>query len=957
MQKISLIVVLFLALAGPASAQFYPTQYRPAHLDWQQLRTDHFRIVFPAGEDSAAYETGRILEAQYKDVQNLVGGSLSDFPVVLNNYNDMSNGYVTPYHFRMEVEIPTIKGKSLNPQSGDWMQTVMPHELVHALHLSETPPLSIPGLLKPFAPDMVRSFHSAVPSGVLEGIAVEHETEGVSRYGGRGQYPYFTGQFDAVFNSDSRWSMGQMVHISADSRPFNRHYIGGYEFTHWLQDNYGEDATKDAIRFYAAWPFLGYGIALKHSTGLYPAQLYHRFEDDLKKEEQKKLAAHKDRGWTPLHLLAIPKKGASIRRPKFISDKKILFYGSFYNDRPGFFSYNLGQHRMKRQLETYMVEDYRYDLSQDGHTLLYARYVPDPIYSHTFKSDMYRLNLQTGQEQRLTKNKRVFSPFFAGSRINALQTDDQSTRLVKLSGENNSIEPILAPKNGKIIAVASNPVHPEQIAVVANMRGKQGLWITTMARINSISEQDPTIIFEKGSIFDPVWHPKGDRLLFTSDYSGMDNIYEYHLNGDSLNQVTNSRYNAFEASYSPGGDRIVYIHQEGNQQLPATLSRSEFYGEKIDKALWHNPSGALANELGTDHTGQKGTNGTSHRWERSSYGSRTGWLKPRAMLPYIDSEKGQYGVSLLSGDLLRQNAYNLQLSAGHRRLWYDFSYKHTGFYPGFRTTFYNKPIVTTSQEAIEERGISLGIPIPITLEQNTRTTFLRLRPQLKAAQLRAFDPGQGSALSPYSYRYTLNFTTTLYYRLQQNIRDVQPNTGWMLFTETNRDLFAKTRRSQDYPYYVPVGTKSAFRAGIYKYLSPLRRYNQSLRIGAEVITQSKNAFFDIQSLVSPGFDGDVLTGKNNILSLGTRYTVPIWYPDDGGFLIPAYLSNVYLVGFTNTVGDLSDSSFSKFYTNSRTIFGAGLRTTFRISNLTLDIGVALALEPTRNNLNAFIGYF
>ena len=90
------------------------------------------------------------------------------------------------------------------------------------------------------------------------------------------------------------------------------------------------------------------------------------------------------------------------------------------------------------------------------------------------------------------------------------------------------------------------------------------------------------------------------------------------------------------------------------------------------------------------------------------------------------------------------------------------------------------------------------------------------------------------------------------------------------------------------------------------------------------------------------------------MSLGTRYTIPLIYPDDGGFLLPLYISNIYLVGFSNTVADASDGvSINR----TRTIIGAGLRAQFRFSNLSLDIGIGIGYEPTRGNSNVFVGNF
>ena len=134
-----------------AQFSFYPTQNRPPGLNWQELETPHFRIIFPEGLDSTALRAGRILESQYEISKALTGGSLKDFPVVLTNYNDLTNGFVTSLNFRSEVDLAPFKGKNINPQSGAWLEAVLPHELIHANHANLIEPFSFAAFLSAFS--------------------------------------------------------------------------------------------------------------------------------------------------------------------------------------------------------------------------------------------------------------------------------------------------------------------------------------------------------------------------------------------------------------------------------------------------------------------------------------------------------------------------------------------------------------------------------------------------------------------------------------------------------------------------------------------------------------------------------------------------------------------------------------------------------------------------------------
>ncbi|NGP77910.1 hypothetical protein G3570_14775 [Balneolaceae bacterium YR4-1] len=956
-------ILLFLLLYASASAQFYPTQYRPPNLQWQQLETPHFKIVFPSGEDSVAWRTGRILESEYNKVQDLADGKLSDFPVILNNYNDRSNGFVTPFHFRSEIEIPPIKGKALNPQSGNWLEAVEPHELVHALHYSNTGGFGIGGLVNLFSPDLARSFHSAIPSGITEGLATYHETEFVAPNGGRGNHPYFYNQFNAVFDSQERWTMGQMSHFPEHNRPFNRHYIGGYEFTRWLQDTYGRETTRKALNFYIDLPFLGYGVALKHATGKWPATLYNEFEKSVAEERSKDTIAQK-----PIPTLGIPLQGASVHRPKWLDPNTLIFYASFYNGSPGFYTYDLNSGNLTCLVTTNSVTDYLYDLSDDKSTITYAYYRSSALYDRTYLSELVEVNLKDQSQKRLSQNGRVYAPEISGQNTYALQTSGASSRLIRFNTGEQTSKVMVDLGPHQIIEIAVNPKESNQWAVIVNKRGIQGLWLVSEQSVQEDLQQDPILAFSKGSIYDISWHENGDKLLLTSDHSGTMQIYEYDLQQQQLVQLTQSNYNAFEASYSPDGKRIAFILQKENEQLPAVLEMESFVYNEVDPYLWKPNKDKVAfmerPELGEQVETE------SQQWEQSSYKTGISWLKPRAVLPVVEevgrTDSYQIGATLHSGSLIQDQAYSLELTGYEQRLWYDFSYRNKTYYPGFKASIFSEPAFRTlnfssdqgnfSLPAVrQERSFALSVPLTYNLERNVYFSSFTIEPELRRSQIRYLPTGSGSAFSDFGNLTIGNLFSSLRYKLQQNIRDVQPNTGLVLFGEiehyfSSTDLIFNVNNQQFRQSFLKP---TALRGGFYTYLSPLKQWNQSLRVSLLGITQTAGVF-DNQFLVSDGFSESVFPTANNALSLGTRYTVPLIFPDDGGLLLPLYLSNIYLVGFTNTVADASGRITLD---QTRTVIGAGIRARFRLSNLALDIGVGVGYEPTRGKTNIFVGNF
>lgn len=958
MRYFLILLLLFCGICTYAQAQFYTTQYRPP-LQWEQLKTPHFKIVYTTGNDSIALRTGQILEEQYASIQKLVGGELNNFPVILNDYNDRSNGFVTSHHFRSEIELPPMKGKSLNPQTGGWLENVVPHELVHALQYSNLGSYNLPRFISLFSPDIARSFHGAIPSGINEGLAVYHETKNVSSKGGRGNFPLFTNQFESTFKSGRRWSMGQMLQRSSDTRPFNRHYIGGYTFTNWLHQNYGENVSRETLNFYMNYPFLGYGAALRHTTGKWPGQLY----DQLVKEKQESLNGKKE-PITSYQTLSIPFKGREIRRPKWLSDSTLVFYGSFYNARPGFYRYDLESEEIKQLVSTNSVGDYRYDLSEDRSKMIFGYYQADPIYDNTSKAELIEFNFSTEAQKKITKDGRVYAPAYIDieNELWALQTRPASSAIASVAAD--SISEVFSHPDYEITAIITHPQN-HQVAVIANKSGDQALWI---ARRNQLSQElhgAPDVSFENGSVFDPEWHPDENKLLFSSDFTGNQQIYEFNIDKNTIHQLTNTSFNAFEGSYSPDGQRIAFIRQHKNERLPAILNQTDFLNKSIEPEKWQTSE--TTTTVTTSSIVSDSVFTESKRLKTDSYTTGGRWLKPRTILPAFkevgNNNTYQAGFSLHSNSLLADQSYSAEFTFFEDRGWYEITYQNKSFYPGFKAQLYSEPdyLAFESERGNvltllrQNRALSLSVPLNVRFNNNIYSSSVYLEPEIRYSQIRFFDTREELPPSEFSSLAVANLYSQFNIRLQQNIRDVQPNTGITLFSEiehylSDRELSFAINNGE---IQLTQPRSTALRGGLFSYFSPLRRWNQSLRIGLQGLTQS-GLIFNNQSLVSDGFSEQVLPTANNLLSLSTRYTIPLIFADDGGFLLPFYLKNLYLVAFSNSV---TSPASADWYKQSRSVFGLQLRTQFRISNLSFDIGVGYGYEPTRKNHQFFIDSF
>lgn len=961
---LSLFLVLF---ALPVQAQIYDTKYRPPSQEWMELNTEQFRLIYPKRYQKEAYRSLSILESESSDIGELVGGNMHRFPFILNPENDRSNGFVTTFNYRSEVELSPIISKSMNPKSGDWLEIVLPHELVHAMHFNSNP-ASVTRLLTLFSPDMRRATHTAAPAGFLEGIAVQYESHNPIPQAGRGHYPYFRNQFRSALGTPEEWSMGQLIHTSTYTPPYNRHYIGGYEFVNWLLETYGDDSMQQAIEYHYSYPFLGFGTALRHETGYWPGKLYGQFSEEKKQNESQRLDEIANSTDSLSEEIPFSAKCKLLHRPKWLDETTLVFFGQSCNRTTGFFTYQMETNSVDLLDEVSITDDFVYDLSEDKQNLTYSRYHSHVLFDNVYRGDLHVLNPETGRSDRITKNLRLFSPARFGSDLLALKTAANQMELVRISPETGEIrQEYSKPEHSTIVQAAPNPFDPGSVAIIGRIKSSQGIWFENLIDGQSILDKNPTIIFENGSIFDLSWHPTDEKLLFVSDHTGVMNVYEYDVQSEIIHQLTDSKFNAFEASYSPDGTRIAYVLQDQNEQTIHTINRDDLLWKEIPQGDWQFDEDIkmsferplMGRDIAADTTA----------WQPEPYTTGFAWLKPRLWLPSYEEDNGFHrpGLTFESVDVMTSQAYSLDMSLMAERFWYDASYIYKGFYPGFQVEVYDEPFFVsfpvdeedeTFQELLQQsRGVSLKIPIPLTLESNVRYSSLYFEPQYFASQIRFLDPYESSTpVSDFGTRHTLGFRTVFNWNLRQFTRDVQPNSGWSFFIEgrhalnTDQFIIETEQLSVD-------GTlvkRRGLRAGISRFLSPLKRWNQSLQLSARVYTQTDVPVFGILSQYSDLFSETPLPGANNVGLFDARYTIPIIYPDDGGLLLPLYLSNIYLVLFSQTAADLDQSDS---LSASRSVLGAGIRSRFRLSNLTFDIGIAIGWEPDTNNITYHFGNF
>ena len=953
------VLALSGCLPGAVQAQvlplFYGTVYRPPGVRYQVFKSPHFDVIFQEGAEADAREAAGILEAELPRTQALVGSPRRmRMPVVINQFNDRSNGFVSAFPFRQEIEDIGIKGSRLSASYSSWMWAVAPHELVHAVQAQSGTGFGVGEVMRWFAPDLARSFNLTIPLGMTEGAAVYHESR-VQEGAGRLNFSLFQMQFRAAMLSERPWSLAQMLEAPAFSRPANRFYIGGSNFFRHLADQDAGRFFQRAMAFHYRFPFLGHGVELWYGARRSPARLGREFRQAMYRRETARIDA--------LGLLTEARTlaqgpGRYHRRPRWLDDSTLVAYVSGYDVRSGFYRIDArtGRHRLISHQA--LTEDDYFSLSADSTALLFTRYVRNPFAPIKSLAEVFRVDLKTGKAVALTRNGRAHAPVEGPSGVWALQNDGQFNQWGQVQPA-GTVVPLTDYHRATFIQVAPSPVE-ETVAVVLNIRRRQGLFRASFGA-GGKPTLTPWLFFKDASIHDVAWSADGRYLLFSADPEGIVNVYAYDEHTGRVLKLTNVAFGALEPDLSPDGRTLAFVEYQHERfdlmQIPFTPEDAE----EVSPPLL--ASGAAMPR----QQGREAASVVSYQeGEVRPYRARN-YLGPRMIYPavrYENVEAGPdgtdlgvgLGLTMQSADPLQRWAYGVEAFYQDTRAWGRLTATTAVSRIRPFISLYDVPstvVVPVRNEAgdvigrrvgREERGVRVGVSLPVVLAANVHTTTANVALRGEFEGERFFGPegqtlqviGQdGQPLGSFRSRFRLTPAALLAYRLQANRRDLMPNTGTILSSSASLDLWQEGG-----------GQRRGVITQLAQYFSLSLRRHTGVRLQAGLLTQNQGSIYNLDRFLPRGYENRFL-GRGTFLRLNLEMLQPLWYIDNGFVILPVYFKALYAYGFAETFFPLDDRdrTWSRFSTA-----GAGLGMHLRVFYLfdfDLRFGLSYLLEEQR----------
>ncbi|MEO1229257.1 MAG: BamA/TamA family outer membrane protein [Myxococcota bacterium] len=531
------------------------------------LKTPHFDVVFTEGYGSLAARTARIAEDLWPYMAERYVWRPPRITIILDDQTDFANGSARVLPNRVVTLFVTapIRTSGLEDYD-DWLYTVLNHELAHVFHLDMAYGLAGVGRFI-MGPYVAMNGYAAAWS--VEGLAVYEET--ISSGAGRGRSTYvdmvlrvaaLEGVFpdvDQGYRAYPRWPFG------------NTAYFFGGRFHLWLATRFGEAGILDYHRAYAANPIPYLSILpARQVFGSSLESLWKGFARETTEEAQvlaKLIESARPPGEPEARRLT--RHGGQSVGPRVLPDGSGIVFSAFSPvDGP-----RVRVIPLQGGPEDVLLND---TLSQavaftpDGSAFYYQQTeINQRFYRH---DQLLRFDLESRRVEAVRLAEGVDTEAFQapsgalrardpdvspdGRKLVFVQTHRAMNRLVlaQLDGHRTRIRPRVLIPGSPDVQLASPRFAPNggQVALSRFAGGRRDVVLADLDGALRFITQD------RAQDVDPTWSPDGRWLVFSSDRSGVYDLYAFDMHTEELRRLTHRIGGAFQPSVSPDGDTLVF---------------------------------------------------------------------------------------------------------------------------------------------------------------------------------------------------------------------------------------------------------------------------------------------------------------------------------------------------------------------------------------------------------------
>ncbi|MBI3607048.1 MAG: PD40 domain-containing protein [Nitrospirae bacterium] len=651
------------------------TKYSPS-LTWHTITTDHFVIHFHQGEDEIARRVAVLAEDAHRRLAPVFKWEpTTATQLILADTEDIVSGAASPIPYNtLYITLTPPAGSMFLVNYDDWLRLVITHEYAHILHLDTASGVNL-ALRRVFGrvPFVVFPFLTTLPNlwqpiWMIEGLATHEETDqGASDRRDNAfadmilRMAVLENDFPTIDQADGldRWPAGQVP------------YLFGSRFYQYLAKEFGEHVPIEIGRQYAERPLaLFVGSTGESLFGTTYRQLWDNWRRVLAQRFDAQRAGIAAGGLTAT--TGLTARGGMILGPAVSPDGSTIAYTENSLDAfPTLRTIRIdgaGDRAITRRNSGTHAS-----WSPDGKTIAFAQVEIWKNYS--LYSDIYLADVAGQTTRRLTHGARATDPEFSpdGTALVFVGHDLGKSRLLTLDLATGAIHPLTDWTEATQFAAPRWSPDGRSIALAVWTEGRQDI-----ALFDVDTRSLRMITRDRATDLTPSWSRDGRTLYFTSDRTGVYNVFAYSPADGALTQATNVIGGAFTPAEIADG-RLAFanytsrgfdLHVAAPTALPASPAPASHETPRlaaVPPAV--SPTAKPYSPLPT--------------------------LAPRFWAPVLsaDEEGGQYGATTGGLDVLGYHKYSLTALYGtssHRGS-YVFDYRFDRLYPSFDVSVSDVP--------------------------------------------------------------------------------------------------------------------------------------------------------------------------------------------------------------------------------------------------------------------------
>lgn len=537
---ISILCCLILTITSfSALSQFIDGGQNPPSVNFKQINTANFQIIYPTLFESEAQRMANTLEAIIKDVSKTLGRQPKPISIILQNQGVVSNGFVTmaPRH----SEFYTMPGQEFDAQ--DWISSLAVHELRHVVQFDKIGP----NLGAPLFEELkLAVFGINLPPWFFEGDAVGIET--ALTHAGRGRQPAFEMILRANQLSGKKYSYSKN-YLDSYKNLTPGYYPLGYFMTTKIRRDNGPlilDKILERIKNNPIRPY-NFSASLKKFTGIHTKTLYKNTMtemDSLWSEQSKKLT------FDDYEILnqTDSKNPSNYTLPYFTENGEIICLKTSMAEPTRIISIDKNKNEKTLLKIGAQTEP---NLSYANGIITWDEYRSDSRFNQRNYSVICTYNLSTKKYKQLSHKTKLFSPALSpdGKKIIAVNVTTQNIfSLVEFDATTgNLLRTFPNPKNYVLQTPAYNNDATEIVVTGVLEDGKTLLHYHK----NQIDELLPA---QTQLIARPIFYQ--NKIIFKAHYNGIENIYLLKPVSKEIEQISHAR---FGANYPSTANNKLYF--------------------------------------------------------------------------------------------------------------------------------------------------------------------------------------------------------------------------------------------------------------------------------------------------------------------------------------------------------------------------------------------------------------